>query len=232
MFILEGNIGAGKSTFLKLIRQYMPDISIGLEPLHNWQSHVAGQSLLANFMQDPQRWSYTMETFAMICRVQEHLKDQAHGMGPLIIERSIYSGHYCFALNGYRAGFMSDLEWKMYNEFFSFLIPTRCLVPQGFIYLSVNPEIAYTRIKKRNRDAEKSISLEYLSQIHECHEDFLLHKRHAIAPEIAHIPVLVLDCNEEFETNSHILHKHFEKVRSFVMTSPVSYKNDSAGLAV
>ncbi len=135
MYILEGNIGAGKSTFLKLIKKHMPDVSIGLEPLHNWQSHISGQSLLSNFMENPYRWAYSMETFAMICRVREHLKDQQHHNSHLIIERSIYSGHYCFALNGYRAGFMSELEWKMYNEFFSFLIPTRCLVPRGFIYL-------------------------------------------------------------------------------------------------
>lgn len=218
MYILEGNIGAGKSTFLKLIKKHMPDVSIGLEPLHNWQSHISGQSLLSNFMENPYRWAYSMETFAMICRVREHLKDQQHRNSHLIIERSIYSGHYCFALNGYRAGFMSELEWKMYNEFFSFLIPTRCLVPRGFIYLAVDPQRAYERIKKRGRDAEKDISLAYLEQIHECHEDFLINNRD-IAPEIKHVPVLVLDCNAEFESNQDKLFEHLARVREFIATT-------------
>src|SRR3989337_1493014 len=99
MYILEGNIGAGKSTFLRLIKEHMPEIDVSFEPVHNWQKKVYGQSLLANFYQYPKRWAYTLETFAMICRVIEHLKDQSRCYQKKIIERSIYSGHYCFTLN-------------------------------------------------------------------------------------------------------------------------------------
>lgn len=49
MYIVEGNIGAGKSTFLNLIGIHMPHVSIALEPLNNWQSEEYGQSLLKNF---------------------------------------------------------------------------------------------------------------------------------------------------------------------------------------
>ena len=41
---------------------------------------------------------------------------------------------------------------------------------QGFIYVRVNPEVAFARIKKRNRHAEKGITLSYLRQVHEKHE--------------------------------------------------------------
>ena len=215
MYILEGNIGAGKSTFLKLIAQHMSDISIALEPLHNWQSAVYGQSLLTNFYQKPQRWAYTMETLAMMCRVQEHLKDQARSDSHLIVERSIYSGHYCFALNGYANGFMTELEWQMYTALFNFLIPNHCLPPQGFIYLKVDPTIAYERIKKRNRLAEKQITLKYLKQIDECHDQFLL-QQHTMLPELKNVPVLVLDCNQEFEQNSSKFQEHGEQIRSFI----------------
>ena len=218
MYILEGNIGAGKSTFLKLIAQHMSDISIALEPLHNWQSAVYGQSLLTNFYQNPPRWAYTMETLAMMCRVQEHLKDQATSNSQLIVERSIYSGHYCFALNGYANGFMTELEWQMYTALFNFLIPNHCLPPQGFIYLKVDPTTAYERIKKRNRLAEKQITLKYLKQIDECHDQFLLHKQ-TMLPELKDIPVLVLDCNQEFEQNSSKFQEHCEQIRSFIMAT-------------
>ena len=73
MFIVEGNIGAGKSTFLSLAQQYMQDVSIALEPLQNWQQEVAGSSLLQQFYQEPERWAYTLETYAMACRVLDHL---------------------------------------------------------------------------------------------------------------------------------------------------------------
>lgn len=214
MYILEGNIGAGKSTFLKLLAHNMPDISVGFEPLHNWQSKVHGQSLLSNFYEKPQRWAYSLETFAMICRVFEHLKDQEFSHD-IIIERSIYSGHYVFAVNGYQQGFMSDLEWHLYNQWFDALVSTKCKSPQGFIYLRVEPEIAYKRIKKRNRLAEKKITLAYLKQIHGCHEKFLLEKA-GILPDLKSVPVLILDCNEDFEHDDSILLQHLTAVKAFV----------------
>lgn len=221
MYILEGNIGAGKSTFLKLISQHLNHIYIALEPVHNWQRNIYGQSLLANFYQQPHRWAFTIETFAMICRVKEHLKDQESLNHFAIIERSIYSGHYCFALTGYENGFMTDIEWDIYTQWFNLLIPKKCHPPRGFIYLQTSPDIAYQRIKKRNRLAEKKITFSYLKQIHDHHEQFLIEKT-GIIPELKEIPVLVLDCNPEFETDMAVLQDHFAKIQHFITaTAPV-----------
>ncbi|MGC2310028.1 MAG: deoxynucleoside kinase [Candidatus Babeliaceae bacterium] len=215
MFILEGTIGAGKSTFLKLIKQQHAFIEVAFEPVNNWQSTAAGQSILAQFYQDPQRWAYTMETTAMLHRVQEHLKDQDNPYQFRLIERSIYSGHYCFALNSRAQGFMTAIEWEAYTSLFNFLIPEYCKIPAGFIYLKVDPEIAYERIKKRNRLAEEGIPLSYVQQINACHENFLLHKQ-AILPTLKNVPVLILDCNEEFETDSQKALEYFKQVITFM----------------
>ncbi len=225
MYIVEGNIGAGKSTFLKLIDEYVDHISVAFEPLHNWQSQVYGQSLLANFYQDTKRWAFTMETFAMICRVREHIHEQQQKNPNRIMERSIYSGHYCFSVNGYKQGFISDLEWGLYMQWFNFMIPNKCQPPLGFIYLKTDPEVAYARLKKRNRLAEKKISLTYLKQIHEHHETFLIEKE-GLLPELKTVPVLILDCNEEFESNPAKQHELFEQVQNFMLqtqkTAPIA----------
>jgi len=221
MYILEGNIGAGKSTFLKLIQQRLPHIGIALEPLHNWQKQVYGQSLLANFYENPERWAFSMETFAMMCRVREHIAEQKQPNQLRIIERSIYSGHYCFTLNGYKRGFMTDTEWNLYNEWFKFLIPNKCNPPHGFIYLQTDPTVAHKRLKKRNRLAEKKISPAYLRQIHEHHESFLIHKD-GLLPELKTIPVLILDCNEEFEANEKKLLQHFDVLQEFLLSTQPS----------
>lgn len=215
MYILEGNIGAGKSTFLTLIKKYVPEIEVSLEPVHNWQKKIYGQSLLANFYQNPQRWAYSLETFTMICRVIEHLKDQHDSNQRKIIERSIYSGHYCFTLNGYKNGFMNDLEWGIYTQWFTYLIPQKCQPPHGFIYLHTDPDVSYKRIKKRNRPSEKNITFLYLQQIHEHHEDFLIRKNN-ILQELKHIPVLILDCNEEFKNNTAVFTTHAKQVVDFI----------------
>ena len=222
MYIIEGNIGAGKSTFVKLIGEHIPQINTALEPLNNWQKQVYGQSLLTNFYQNTKRWAYTLETLTMICRAREHINLQKQDSITHIAERSLYSGHYCFALNSYEQGFMSALEWEIYLQWFSWLVHNKCQVPNGFIYLRVDPSIAYERIKKRNRHAEKTISLGYLKQIHEKHEQFLVKKKDLL-PGLDQVPVLILDCNKEFASDLEQLSKHMEQVKQFV-NNPLNHK--------
>src|SRR3990167_307727 len=198
MYLLEGNIGPGKSTFLALVAENIPGISIEYEPVDDWQQNIQGESLLSNFYADPYRWAYTMETYAMLCRVRDYLIDQENPHKNLLIERSVYSGRYCFAVNDYQSGFISSLEWKMLCAWFDFLVPGKCRPPRGFIYLRVTPEVAFQRIIKRSRLAEVTISLDYLKKLHVLHDDFLLNKND-ILEELKPVPVLVLDCNGDFE---------------------------------
>jgi deoxyadenosine/deoxycytidine kinase len=221
MFILEGNIGAGKSTFLRLIKKKLPSLSINLEPIDTWQKDIYGQSLLANFYNDPKRWAYTFETTTMLSRVHEHLKDQQQSQHDiLVVERSLYSGYHCFAYNSYQQGFLSEVEWMLYQQWFNLSVVSRCIPPQGFIYLRCSPDIAWQRIKKRSRLAEETISFEYIEQIHQQHESFLIDNS-IMHESIKHIPILILDGNEEFEDNEIILHKHCAAIEQFIeMTSP------------
>jgi len=218
MYILEGNIGAGKSTFLKMLAHKLPYISIGLEPKNNWLDHVGSQSLLANFYQKPKRWAYTLETLSMICRVREHRAEQERSHPFHIVERSIYSGYYCFAKNGHENGFLTDLEWNIYQQWFSFLTTNNCQPPQGFIYLHVVPEIAYERTKQRNRTAEKNMSLGYLKQIHQNHEAFLIEKK-GVLSDILTVPVLILDGNADFEHDQTIFEKQCSAVEDFLINT-------------
>jgi deoxyguanosine kinase len=200
MFIVEGNIGVGKSSFLKLINQYNPNIEISPEPKENWTKESYGQSLLANFYKDISRWAYTLETLTMIYRTKAHLKEQIKQNQYRLVERSIYSGHYCFAKNDFHNGYLSDLEWQIYNEWATFLITNKCFAPKGFIYLQTSPQICFERIQKRNRISEKNITLDYIKQIHNQHEQFLIEKKD-IFENIKNVPVLVLDASENFAQN-------------------------------
>ncbi len=215
MYIIEGNIGVGKSTFLRLISQQIPEINIVLEPLNKWQNTPYGKGLLTNFYEKPERWAYTLELLTMICRVQDHLIEQKKEAPAIMVERSIYSGYYCFAYNSHKQGFLTELEWNMYQQWCSRIMLCKCLPPQGFIYLRVKPEIAYERIKRRNRKAEKTISLDYLKQIHTRHEVLLI-KREGILPQLKRVPILVLDCNKDFVHNPSQLHRHMHSVQSFL----------------
>jgi len=197
MYILEGNIGAGKTTFLNIIAQNISDALIVDEPLKAWDKKGQGASLLTNFYTDTPRWAFTMEMFTLVCRVQEHMREQERSHTPIVMERSIYSGYYCFALNSYKQGFMNNLEWNVLQQWFTYLISGKCKHPNGFIYLQVSPDTAYERTKQRNRSGEENIPLTYFEQIGQAMDDFLIQKS-GLLPGLEDVPVLVLDCNTDF----------------------------------
>lgn len=215
MFIVEANIGAGKTTLLQLIAQHMPHVTVAFEPLNAWHRQDAGVSLLEQFYTNPQRWAFSLETFAMACRVVEHLQQQDEQNVFRIAERSIFSGHYCFGKNSYASGLMSDIEWHVYLQWFNFLIKNRCKFPLGFIYLHTDPIIAFERIKKRKRAAEEGITLGYLQQIHQAHEDFLVHKKELL-PGLERVPVLHIDANPEFAHDAKRLEQILGQIDEFI----------------
>lgn len=215
MFIIEGNIGAGKSTFLKKINKEAPEILVHFEPVDGWQQQQHGRSLLHSFYEDTRRWAYTFETWTLMQRVHEYLELQKKGEVAVLIERSIYSGFYCFALNTYENGFMDQAEWELYKKWFAFLCSQVCRAPFGFIYLQTDPAVAYERIKKRSRDAEGGVPFDYLKQIHQRHHDFLVDKREVLA-SLEEVPVLILDCNVDFEADSIQFARHADQVGDFM----------------
>ena len=220
MFIIEGNIGAGKSSLLKVIKERLPHLEVVFEPVNQWHSGKNGQSLLTDFYENPERWAYTFETFAMVCRVKEYIKESSEEKITKIMERSIFSGHYCFAKNDYINGFMNDIEWETYQTWFTFLTSNKVRIPDGFIYLKVDPKVALERIAKRNRSGENNISIKYLEDINKRHDEFLLEKN-GLIKQVENVPVLALDCNYDFEKDKQYLDKVIYKISEFTD----SYKN-------
>ncbi len=224
MFVVEGNIGAGKSTFLKLVNKYIDEVNIDLEPIDQWQNKLFGQSLLNNFYTNPNRWAFTMESFTLINRMAENNKKFGFNVSDkfqknLIAERSIYSGYYCFANNSYNSGFLSPLEWNMYLKLFNFITDPKYnnnyYQPNGFIYLKTDPEISLDRVRNRNRKDEHEISLEYLKDISHRHDEYLISKTN-LPERIRKIPVLVLDANQDFENNSNNLEDMLNSFIKFI----------------
>lgn len=217
-FIVDGNIGAGKSTFLKLIKKYL-NVQIVLEPHEQWQNVGGSHNLLEKFYQDMPRWAYTFQSYAFITRIQA--QQQAEKTNPYmmqILERSVFSDRYCFAKSSYEQGKMSALEWNMYTQWFSWLVDNYVTKPAGFIYLQTDPQVCYQRLIKRNRHEESMVSIDYLKQLHDKHESWLIGK-HDVAPFLKEVPVLVLNCNEDFALNTKQLEQHVEQIISFVSPS-------------
>lgn len=216
VFVLEGNIGAGKSTFLALLKKYIKDSQIMFEPTDKWQSVGADGNLLDLFYKDTKRWAYTFQSYVFISRIQsqlEHMK-QTEKLN-FFMERSVYCDRYCFAKNCFESGLMTALEWQIYKEWFSWLVSGHLQKPVGFIYLKTDPGICFERLKKRNRSEESGVPLEYLQELHNRHEDWLVHQKD-IESYLENVPVLVLNCDQDFENNLQEQEQHMRKVAEFV----------------
>lgn len=192
-FFIEGNIGVGKSTFLKVVQNSL-DCQMVFEPHEKWQDINGAGNLLHHFYADTKRWAYTFQSYAFITRVMEQDMRAAEQPGAVqVVERSVFSDRYCFAQLAMEAGNMNKLEWQVYQHWFDWLINAHMDRPAGFIYLRTTPETCLKRLQKRARSEEIGVSLEYLTALHNKHENWLLHN--------TDIPVLVLDCDIDFEHN-------------------------------
>lgn len=253
---IEGNIAAGKSTFLSilydLVEKHETDENLRWyvqpEPLSKWtksEGSNGGKNLLDCFYKDPKRWAYTFEAYTFITRMQQAIdaekiieKDNhsssSNSNAPVItfFERSIYSSRLVFAENGFESGYVDTTEWALYCDWSSYLLKTvKQLKLDAIIYLKCQPDVCGERMKIRSRNEESSVPQEYLDQLHEKYESWLGEKGwmnekpvkidkseiHASCKRaLADVPVLVLDCTQEFEHDPERRDKLVGDVKNFL----------------
>lgn len=223
---VEGNIGAGKSTFLNKIRDSL-GCSLLWEPCQEWQD-IGGLNLLDEFYKDIKRWAYSFQLYAFLTRIEaieKKLLDRTNVNEFFIAERSIFADRYVFAQVCHEIGNMQELEWNMYRKWFDWTLSRKekRLLPSGLIYLKVDPEISYQRIKIRGRAEEKDIPFDYVALLHDYHERWLIDKSD-LHRQVRDIPVLVLDCNQEFENNEKVWNNMLDKLIKFIK---INYNNVS-----
>ena len=178
---IEGNIGTGKTTFCELLKQFMRfqkfNWMVVLEPVEQWMSLKTreGSNLLAEFYKDQEKYSFSFQMNSFISRsksIHDTISENPD-LDVLFVERSVFTDKLCFTGMLYESGKMNELEYQIYNEWHSKLVNDFSLEAFGFVYLQTNPETSLERIKKRSRDGESNIPLEYLSALHEKHESWL-----------------------------------------------------------
>ncbi|XP_022094558.1 deoxynucleoside kinase-like [Acanthaster planci] len=187
--IIEGNIGCGKSTLLKYFGQ-KDNIEVFPEPVHKWRDN-RGENMLELFYQDPSRWSFAFESYNQFTLLQEHQTQPNCRIK--LMERSIYSGKYCFIESLYESGKLQTPEYNILTEWFEWLIKKDVLVDH-IVYLRSTPEQCEQRIIERSRKEEAGIPLDYLRDLHERHEDWLIRKKFELPA-----PVLILDATKPLD---------------------------------
>ena len=203
---LEGNVGSGKSTLTRLLSEFFKEkFKFLQEPVDDWmETKTNEENILTYYYRDPKRASYLFQMNSFISRTK--LIVDSIGDGPIFTERSVYSDYHCFAKTCNELGTMNDMELLVYEKWFHWLVNSFKINITGYIYLKTNPEECLNRIKKRSRNGESGIELDYLKKLHDKHEEWLLKQPN----------VLVLDGNLDFLNNKEIFKSFTEKIEKFI----------------
>lgn len=207
---IEGNIGVGKSTFLDYIyvnKTYNNDVGINYEPVSLWCNYK-GLNPLNEFYNNKHQNSLSFQLFTMKTLIDTR-KNCNYNKKFIFNERSIHSSYYIFSKSLFQNNFLNDFNYYILEDVFN-----ENVIKQGkidlFVYLRTEPKIAYERIQKRKRPEEKNVSFEYILDLHEKHEDWLLKNKYEL-----NIPVHVINLDCEYNSNEYknqidYIFKYFE----------------------
>lgn len=180
--VVEGTIGAGKTTLSTMLaRDYNAELVL---------ERFADNPFLEKFYKDPVHYAFPVEMTFLMDRYQQ--------LRNLLTARDLFTD---FVLGDYfidkcllfSKNNLSQDEFALFKKVFdtvSGFLPK----PDLILYLYTNPDRLLKQIAKRNRDFEKDITKEYLSDIQ---EKYLTYFR-----ENQQIPILLLDTeNVDFVEN-------------------------------
>jgi len=173
--VVEGPLGVGKTSLALLLAERINGKTI-LED-------TEGNPFLANFYEDSKRFAFQTQLFFILRRFQKQEEiNQIDLFKRVVIADFLFDKDRIFArLN------LDDREFSLYEQVFN-LLKVRTLRPDLVIFLQARTEILKKRIKKRDRDYERSINLKYLDQINQAFNEFFFH--------YTETPLLVINASE------------------------------------
>jgi deoxyadenosine/deoxycytidine kinase len=161
--VLAGNIGAGKSTLVRLMCE-----KLGWEPYYE---PVTENPYLDDFYKDMRKWAFHSQVFFLTYRARAHraLMDVPR---PVVQDRSFYEDAEVFAQALHRQGAMSDRDWETYQALYRTLT-TLLAPPDLVVYLRASVSTLRARIALRGRDFEARITDSYLSGLNTLYEEWI-----------------------------------------------------------
>jgi deoxyadenosine/deoxycytidine kinase len=144
--ILEGNIGAGKTTILNTINT---SFNKQFEPVEEF-------TLLASFYSDPVKYAMPLQLQV----VEVHLEKESKIAQSTIFERTVETSIHIFASMLHDDRIISSSQVNELNEYLK-----HSYMVSGFIYVDVDVEKCMERIKQRGREGEDKITRQYLEKL-------------------------------------------------------------------
>jgi len=158
--VIEGNIGAGKTTLASRIAEQFN--------AHLILEKFADNPFLPKFYSDPGKYSFPLELSFLASRYKQ-LKEE---LVPQDLFKSFSVADYYFMKSlVFAASTLTGDEYNLYRQIF-YIIYGSLPKPDIYVYLHLNPERLMENIKKRGRNYEQSITIDYLQKIQDSYFSF------------------------------------------------------------
>lgn len=163
LVVVAGNIGVGKTSLTERIGSR----------LGWWTGYesVADNPYLPDFYADMRSWSFHLQIFFLGHRAEQYL-DAADDSRSSILDRSIYEDAYIFARALHHMGNLSERDYLAYRRLYDLVVGS-LPPPNLLIYLKCPAEVLMERIRRRARNMETGITVEYLSLLDTFYDEWL-----------------------------------------------------------
>ena len=101
-----------------------------------------------------------------------------------LVERTLRCQEKVFIPLLIKNGFLNGLDQSLLANFFEMVRSSDGLKADVIIYLRTSPEIALTRVRSRNRQGEETVSLDYLTDLHEYYDNWLLYEENVVVVDV------------------------------------------------
>jgi deoxyguanosine kinase len=163
--VLEGNIGAGKTSLSTLIAEKF-NARLILE-------QYAENPFLPKFYAEPDRYSFPLELSFLAARYHQLHKELT---SPDLFKTFTIADYFFSKSLIFAQITLQPDEFNLYRTLFN-IIHQQLPKPDLFVYLHVSVDKLLSNIRKRGRDYEKSIEPEYLEKLQEQRSDKVRKKR-------------------------------------------------------
>ena len=163
---IAGNIGSGKTTLTRMLANHY-----GWTPRYE---SVDYNPYLDDYYKDIARWSFALEVYFLKERFRDLLEIN-RSKETIIQDRSIFEGVYVFTANNKAMGNLSERDFETYMELFQLML-TKAKLPELMIYLRASINHLVGNIQRRGREYEQTMQIEYLQNLNERYENFILNQ--------------------------------------------------------
>jgi len=167
---IAGNIGVGKTTLTKLLKERF-----------GWQIFCEPEvknPYLEDFYEDMRRWAYHSQIFFLTERFKDHLRI-LKSKTPCVQDRTIYEDAEIFVENLYSRELMPERDYQSYRNLYEAMVDS-LQKPGLVVYLKASTWTLISRIRKRGRSYERDIDREYLAQLNIGYDNWIKKNRRGL----------------------------------------------------